>query len=125
MAFRAVVVAAVLAFASAGMDPGYMNMMGGGMMNMQQMMNMNQMMGGHQQVYILSTALLSILWETLICAGATCSAKESWLPVDTCDMDNFEPEVNLLWEIIAPEQDTPEQLVMLKNPDFLLKFATS
>ena len=77
MAFRAVVVAAVLAFASAGMDPGYMNMMGGGMMNMQQMMNMNQMMGGHQQVYILSTALVSILWETLICAGATCSAKES------------------------------------------------
>ncbi|RUS82972.1 hypothetical protein EGW08_009257 [Elysia chlorotica] len=34
MAFRAVVVAAFLAFASAGMDPGYMNMMRGGMMNM-------------------------------------------------------------------------------------------
>ncbi|GFS08597.1 hypothetical protein ElyMa_001278300 [Elysia marginata] len=46
MAFRAVVVAAVVALVSAGMDPGYMNMMGGGMMNMQQMMNMGGM-GGH------------------------------------------------------------------------------
>ncbi|GFO16177.1 hypothetical protein PoB_004268200 [Plakobranchus ocellatus] len=44
MAFRAVVVAALVALASAGMDPGYMNMMGGGMMN--QMMNMNMHGGG-------------------------------------------------------------------------------